>query len=121
STRLNSSHVEISYAVFCLTKVQTCALDRKSTRLNSSHGEISYAVFCLKEQQTAGLAGWALDRSDLGALGATAARVGARRHRAPGAGGHSRRQRNFLFRPFFSRAGGPPEANPLPRPGPLGR
>src|SRR5207245_4899374 len=24
------------------------ALDRKSTRLNSSHGSISYAVFCLK-------------------------------------------------------------------------
>src|SRR3989337_2311462 len=31
--------------------VQTCALDRKSTRLNSSHGSISYAVFCLKKQQ----------------------------------------------------------------------
>src|SRR3989337_1949546 len=28
---------------------QTCALDRKSTRLNSSHGSISYAVFCLKK------------------------------------------------------------------------
>src|SRR5256884_3323736 len=25
-------------------------LDRKSTRLNSSHGYISYAVFCLKQQ-----------------------------------------------------------------------
>src|SRR6266542_3610167 len=24
--------------------------DRKSTRLNSSHGSISYAVFCLKKQ-----------------------------------------------------------------------
>ena len=24
--------------------------DRKSTRLNSSHGYISYAVFCLKKQ-----------------------------------------------------------------------
>ena len=24
-------------------------LDRKSTRLNSSHGYISYAVFCLKK------------------------------------------------------------------------
>src|SRR3989337_3042281 len=30
--------------------VQTCALDRKSTRLNSSHGSISYAVFCLKKK-----------------------------------------------------------------------
>src|SRR3989337_272156 len=32
--------------------VQTCALDRKSTRLNSSHGSISYAVFCLKKNIT---------------------------------------------------------------------
>src|SRR3954464_8222509 len=30
--------------------VQTCALDRKSTRLNSSHTIISYAVFCLKKK-----------------------------------------------------------------------
>src|SRR3989440_5704832 len=42
STRLNSSHDQISYAVFCL--------DRKSTRLNSSHDQISYAVFCLKKK-----------------------------------------------------------------------
>src|SRR2546422_8184123 len=27
--------------------------DRKSTRLNSSHGYISYAVFCLKKKKTA--------------------------------------------------------------------
>src|SRR5207245_4759038 len=27
-------------------------LDRKSTRLNSSHGSISYAVFCLKKTKT---------------------------------------------------------------------
>src|SRR5207245_10089059 len=26
-------------------------LDRKSTRLNSSHGSISYAVFCLKKKK----------------------------------------------------------------------
>src|SRR2546422_2177838 len=26
-------------------------VDRKSTRLNSSHGYISYAVFCLKKQK----------------------------------------------------------------------
>src|SRR5437879_11393518 len=29
------------------------ALDRKSTRLNSSHRCISYAVFCLKKKKTA--------------------------------------------------------------------
>src|SRR3712207_8841861 len=27
-------------------------LDRKSTRLNSSHANISYAVFCLKKKRT---------------------------------------------------------------------
>src|SRR5438128_6660962 len=27
------------------------ATDRKSTRLNSSHGSISYAVFCLKKKK----------------------------------------------------------------------
>ena len=26
-------------------------IDRKSTRLNSSHGSISYAVFCLKKKK----------------------------------------------------------------------
>src|SRR5207245_8886600 len=29
---------------------RTGSLDRKSTRLNSSHGSISYAVFCLKKK-----------------------------------------------------------------------
>src|SRR5690349_23703455 len=31
-------------------------VDRKSTRLNSSHVEISYAVFCLKKKKTETLA-----------------------------------------------------------------
>src|SRR5258708_584286 len=30
---------------------RTCATDRKSTRLNSSHQIISYAVFCLKKKK----------------------------------------------------------------------
>src|SRR5437879_8224871 len=30
---------------------QDCARDRKSTRLNSSHRCISYAVFCLKKKK----------------------------------------------------------------------
>src|SRR3712207_7026608 len=29
-----------------------CLADRKSTRLNSSHANISYAVFCLKKKTT---------------------------------------------------------------------
>src|ERR1035438_10636311 len=32
--------------------VDACAPDRKSTRLNSSHLGISYAVFCLKKHNT---------------------------------------------------------------------
>src|SRR5690625_5681957 len=34
-----------------MTKVMTLLLDRKSTRLNSSHVAISYAVFCLKKKK----------------------------------------------------------------------
>src|SRR5699024_11933204 len=36
----------------CMKLVIQCFLDRKSTRLNSSHVSISYAVFCLKKQKT---------------------------------------------------------------------
>src|SRR5256886_5524353 len=32
-------------------KMKTRGLDRKSTRLNSSHSQISYAVFCLKKKK----------------------------------------------------------------------
>src|SRR6202008_5166297 len=41
STRLNSSHANISYAVFCLKK--------KNTKRNSNHAESSYAGCCLKD------------------------------------------------------------------------
>src|SRR5258708_14289862 len=45
STRLNSSHQIISYAVFCLKK-------KKHTSELQSQQEISYAVFCLKKTTT---------------------------------------------------------------------
>src|SRR2546430_13159558 len=35
-----------------LPQRQILILDRKSTRLNSSHSQISYAVFCLKKKKT---------------------------------------------------------------------
>src|SRR5258707_7429723 len=35
----------------------TLLLDRKSTRLNSSHANISYAVFCLKKKTSNSIAG----------------------------------------------------------------
>src|SRR3712207_7903622 len=31
--------------------LERCEIDRKSTRLNSSHANISYAVFCLKKKK----------------------------------------------------------------------
>src|SRR3712207_7541701 len=34
------------------TFIVECPPDRKSTRLNSSHANISYAVFCLKKKKT---------------------------------------------------------------------
>src|SRR5258708_15514059 len=43
STRLNSSHQIISYAVFCLKK--------KNTRSTSSHQIISYRDFCFATKQ----------------------------------------------------------------------
>src|SRR3712207_8015381 len=40
------------HSAFLLAQgVETLPLDRKSTRLNSSHANISYAVFCLKKKK----------------------------------------------------------------------
>src|SRR2546430_5544078 len=36
---------------FLLKNVLEAIADRKSTRLNSSHSQISYAVFCLKKKK----------------------------------------------------------------------
>src|SRR2546427_8840449 len=37
-----------------LIEINEAFADRKSTRLNSSHSQISYAVFCLKKKKTRG-------------------------------------------------------------------
>src|SRR5690606_39563306 len=42
---------ELSTTVVCHNPRCPAALDRKSTRLNSSHVKISYAVFCLKKKK----------------------------------------------------------------------
>src|SRR2546430_7426801 len=42
--------------------------DRKSTRLNSSHSQISYAVFCLKKKKTTIATLW-YDYDDVGKPG----------------------------------------------------
>src|SRR5206468_9194635 len=44
----NVDAAALSFAVNASGAVQ----DRKSTRLNSSHDQISYAVFCLKKKKT---------------------------------------------------------------------
>src|SRR5690349_23493563 len=41
------------------------ARDRKSTRLNSSHVEISYAVFCLKKKKSATVPQYDIRSSDV--------------------------------------------------------
>src|SRR5947207_11610479 len=43
--------VHSNSAADALRRIETLALDRKSTRLNSSHTVISYAVFCLKKKK----------------------------------------------------------------------
>src|SRR5699024_11968614 len=42
----------------CFTVLIQGREDRKSTRLNSSHVSISYAVFCLKKKNNAATATW---------------------------------------------------------------
>src|ERR1039457_7402692 len=41
--------LSICCAATMKTRATPCGIDRKSTRLNSSHLVISYAVFCLKK------------------------------------------------------------------------
>src|SRR3712207_7767931 len=42
-----------SFRLYCIDRNSGKILDRKSTRLNSSHANISYAVFCLKKNTAA--------------------------------------------------------------------
>src|SRR3989337_1465781 len=99
---------------------QTCALDRKSTRLNSSHGSISYAVFCLKKNNI-GLAirhrrthdcllRHALVRWRRDGFGLLVGRGDVTVVR-------SRSSRVLFF--FFLKARAPPDLPPFPLPGPL--
>src|SRR3954462_15187883 len=99
---------------------QTCALDRKSTRLNSSHTIISYAVFCLKKNVkwiddraldvAARVARHALDLGD---------RRGAQPVPDPGAPTVPPADAVHAFFLFFFNERPPPEIYPLSLPGPL--
>src|SRR2546421_3156939 len=55
SVKVAGAQVEVAQAA------KTRAQDRKSTRLNSSHDQISYAVFCLKKKKKKKLAGKAAE------------------------------------------------------------
>src|SRR5256884_1675892 len=47
---ISTSYMRLSGTSMATPVVSGAAVDRKSTRLNSSHGYISYAVFCLKKK-----------------------------------------------------------------------
>src|SRR3712207_8128431 len=48
---LGEDGVELGVEGLSALQVDPEGLDRKSTRLNSSHANISYAVFCLKKKK----------------------------------------------------------------------
>ena len=50
--QLPASYATAAVAFVCLLRIPAISQDRKSTRLNSSHANISYAVFCLKKPDT---------------------------------------------------------------------
>src|SRR3989337_2476645 len=94
--------------------------DRKSTRLNSSHGSISYAVFCLKKKHTVdgdlGLPRAAAHMGDAHARrtnGGDGRRAEGEGRLTPRTGGH----RALFF--FFLRTRGPPRSPLLPPPAPF--
>src|SRR3712207_7828850 len=49
--RTSRSRVRNTTAAACVSSLLRATQDRKSTRLNSSHANTSYAVFCLKKKK----------------------------------------------------------------------
>src|SRR3954464_6961423 len=96
---------------------QTCALDRKSTRLNSSHTIISYAVFCLEKKPAVSarrLAPSVTVRRDARAPAAGEAGPGGGGEGARGGHGEGAGGRVFVF--FFLDKPPPPKSSPSPHP-----
>src|SRR2546427_1066456 len=48
---IGNTHISEDSSEIVFLLVPIVSLDRKSTRLNSSHSQISYAVFCLKKKK----------------------------------------------------------------------
>src|SRR3954464_1609066 len=94
--------------------------DRKSTRLNSSHTIISYAVFCLKKNKTSRHVTAAPLPPRMSAAARAPPRPLVRRaQRAPAALAAlgPLRKTHLLF--FFLKNRPPPESSPFPHPAPL--
>src|SRR5207244_6519722 len=51
-SNMTDADIQARLNTVAATGMHCLALDRKSTRLNSSHQIISYAVFCLKKKHT---------------------------------------------------------------------
>src|SRR3989337_2248038 len=95
-------------------------VDRKSTRLNSSHGSISYAVFCLKKKKNSGTGGQR-GRDDPGVAGRAVTRPHAGREPWWECGGPADRagRGRLVFFFFFFKIRGPPGSTPFPPPRPF--
>src|ERR1039458_6687609 len=99
-----------------MTAISTARLDRKSTRLNSSHLGISYAVFCLKKNRRIGICGARARSSACGGwtppVGRAASALGQVVCRRRGANFVRPSLRQSVF--FFLNDAAPPEIYPLP-------
>src|SRR5437868_7964939 len=51
AVEMASAGKNMSHGAVCMNFRPSLTIDRKSTRLNSSHVSISYAVFCLKKKK----------------------------------------------------------------------
>src|SRR2546430_10245680 len=49
---IESNPLPVKAVLAMMGKIEELYRDRKSTRLNSSHSQISYAVFCLKKKKS---------------------------------------------------------------------
>src|SRR6202044_1165407 len=95
-------------------------VDRKSTRLNSSHVAISYAVFCLKKKNTSALCRPPRRERRRPPPRTTHARGTRSRSGRRGFPPVGRRRAACRWLPlFFFKDRGPPEIYPFPLPAPL--
>src|SRR3954464_11555468 len=100
--------------------VKTCALDRKSTRLNSSHTIISYAVFCLKKTHSRRpRPATCVPAPAPPCPTSTAAAEAGRRRRVWRAPSMRRQGHGEWLHFFFLKVRRPPHSPPFPPPPPL--